>query len=231
MFAHRGARAYAPENTIEAFELGLRLGATGLESDVWVTADDVAVLDHDGVVGRRPWRRQITAVERDRLPDHIPSIDELFRVCGTGYDLSLDLNDVRATSPVIEAASAASPDMIGRLWLCHTDLDALVAVRQTNEQVRLIHSTRLARLPDGVEMEAARLRELGIDGINLHHSEWTGGYVTLLHRFERVAFAWDLQFDHLLRPVLRMGVDAVYSDHVDVMLDAYRAELGEPGNR
>ena len=38
-FAHRGARAHAPENTIEAFTLAFRLGATGLESDVWLTAD------------------------------------------------------------------------------------------------------------------------------------------------------------------------------------------------
>ena len=36
-----------PENTIEAFELALRLGASGLESDVWITADGVAVLDAD----------------------------------------------------------------------------------------------------------------------------------------------------------------------------------------
>ena len=51
-FAHRGARAHAPENTLAAFTLALRLGATGLESDVWVTADGEAVLDHDGLVGR-----------------------------------------------------------------------------------------------------------------------------------------------------------------------------------
>ena len=49
-FAHRGARAHAPENTIEAFQLGLKLGASGLESDVWLTADGVAVLDHDGLL-------------------------------------------------------------------------------------------------------------------------------------------------------------------------------------
>ena len=57
-FAHRGAKANAPENTIEAFELAVRLGATGIESDVWMTSDGVAVLDHDGVVGRRPRRRR-----------------------------------------------------------------------------------------------------------------------------------------------------------------------------
>ena len=52
-FAHRGARAHAPENTLEAFRLALRLGATGLESDVWLTSDGVPVLDHDGVSGGR----------------------------------------------------------------------------------------------------------------------------------------------------------------------------------
>ena len=44
-FAHRGARALAAENTLEAFTLALRLGATGLESDVWLTADGEAVLE------------------------------------------------------------------------------------------------------------------------------------------------------------------------------------------
>src|SRR5436189_6205813 len=38
-FAHRGARAHAPDNTIEAFSLALRLGATGLETDLWLTSD------------------------------------------------------------------------------------------------------------------------------------------------------------------------------------------------
>jgi len=48
-FAHRGASAHEQPNTLEAFRLGLRLGATGLESDVWLTADGVPVLDHDGM--------------------------------------------------------------------------------------------------------------------------------------------------------------------------------------
>ncbi|MGH2684656.1 MAG: glycerophosphodiester phosphodiesterase, partial [Actinomycetota bacterium] len=72
-FAHRGARAHAPENTLEAFQLALRLGATGLESDVWITADGEAVLDHDGLVGRRPRRRPIATVDRRDLPPHVPT--------------------------------------------------------------------------------------------------------------------------------------------------------------
>src|SRR6187551_2455353 len=90
-FAHRGAKAHAPENTIAAFELALRLGATGLESDVWLTADGVAVLDHDGVVKQGLRRRPIAGVVRSSLPVHIPSLAEMLDSCGSGFDLSLDL--------------------------------------------------------------------------------------------------------------------------------------------
>jgi len=77
-FAHRGARADAPENTIEAFTLARRLGATGLESDVWLTADGEAVLDHDGVVRSGVRRRPIGGVRRADLPSHIPTLAELY---------------------------------------------------------------------------------------------------------------------------------------------------------
>src|SRR3954469_24335287 len=67
-FAHRGAKAHAPENTIEAFALALRLGATGLEGDVGLTSDGVPVLDHDGVVRARLRSRPIAGLARDQLP-------------------------------------------------------------------------------------------------------------------------------------------------------------------
>src|SRR5689334_15712373 len=76
-FAHRGARAHAPENTLEAFHLAQRLGATGLESDVWLTADGVAVLDHDGIVGGRLRRTPINKVQRADLPTSIPTLADL----------------------------------------------------------------------------------------------------------------------------------------------------------
>src|SRR4051812_4561155 len=95
-FAHRGARAHAPENTLEAFELALKLGARALESDVWLPADGVAVLDHDGLVGGRMRRRPIAEVARADLPDHIPTLAEVYAALGTSFDLSLDLKDADA---------------------------------------------------------------------------------------------------------------------------------------
>jgi hypothetical protein len=36
-----------------------------------------------------------------------------------------------------------------------------------------------------------------------------------------------MQFEHVLRPSMRMGLDAVYSDNVDVMVDVARDEFGD----
>lgn len=52
IFAHRGASGYAPENTIAAFDLARRMGATGIETDVRLSRDGVLVLVHDKRVDR-----------------------------------------------------------------------------------------------------------------------------------------------------------------------------------
>jgi glycerophosphoryl diester phosphodiesterase len=219
-FAHRGARAHAPENTIDAFSLARKLGADGLESDVWRSADGVAVLDHDGFAGGRLRRRSIASVTHTELPSHIPTLAELYDECGTGFELSLDVKDPAAAPLVISVARAAGPAALGRLWLCHDDHDLLRSWRDLAPEVRLVDSTRLRRMRQGPERHAAALQAAGIDAVNLHHSDWTGGLTTLFHRFEILAFGWDAQYDRVLDGLLDMGIDAVYSDHVDRMVDA-----------
>lgn len=229
MFAHRGARAHAPENTIEAFELALRLGATGLESDVWLTADDELVLDHDGEIKRGMLRKvPISQLRRRELPDHIPGLGDLIGLCGSEVQLSLDLKAPGSGEAVVETLQRTAPELRSRTWLCHPSLDVLGPLRQLDDRIRLVDSTRLAKIAEGPERRAARLAEEGIDGINLRNLDWNGGLVALFHRFGRTAFSWDLQFEHHLRPALRMGVDAVYSDHVDRMHESFRIELGTP---
>jgi glycerophosphoryl diester phosphodiesterase len=51
-FAHRGASARAPENTLEAFRLAVEAGAGGLELDVHMTRDGEIVVIHDATVDR-----------------------------------------------------------------------------------------------------------------------------------------------------------------------------------
>ena len=66
----------------------------------------------------------------------------------------------------------------------------------------------------------ARSASLGIDVVNLHHSDWTGGLIAMVHRFGLCAFGWDAQHERVLTELLDAGIDAVYSDHVDRMMAA-----------
>jgi len=50
--AHRGASFYEPENTLRAFELGIKQGADFIECDVRLSADGHLVIMHDPTLGR-----------------------------------------------------------------------------------------------------------------------------------------------------------------------------------
>lgn len=219
-FAHRGARANAPENTLDAFKLAVRLGATGLESDVWLTADGEAVLDHDGVVRNGLRKHPIAELRLDELPAHIPTLAALYDLVGTSLELSLDVKDAAAFDRVIAVAEAADAEALPRLWLCHHHVSQVAAWRQRCGEVRLVDSTFLGRMPDGPERRAAELAEAGVDAVNLHHTEWNGGLTSLFHRFGVLCFGWDAQHARTLDGLLDVGIDAVYSDHVDRMRDA-----------
>lgn len=214
LFAHRGARANAREHSMEAFRLALRLGATGLHADVWLTRDGVPVLDRSGLVRRFP-RRRIADVDRADLPEELVLLDDLLADVGGGVPISLGVQDPDAAAPVI--ATARARDMVDALWLAHASMDVLATWRDLAPEVRLVNATSLASLPFGAERRAAELAAARVDAVRLPEGEWTGGMVTLFHRFDVLAFAADAHYERQLARVIDMGCDAVISDHVDRM--------------
>jgi glycerophosphoryl diester phosphodiesterase len=81
VFAHRGGSALAPENTLQAFDNGLRLGADGLELDVHRSCDGAVVVHHDRTLDRTTALRgpiaRRTAEELKRAG--VPALDEVLR--------------------------------------------------------------------------------------------------------------------------------------------------------
>lgn len=215
LFAHRGAKAHSRENTQESFALARKLGATGMETDVWVTSDGVVVLDHDGLHRRFP-RRWIRDVPYADLASHIPTIHEFYAEGGANLPFSVDVKDGDAFPGLV--AAAREHDALDHLWLCHSDIDVLAEWRAAVPEVHLVNSTQLDRFPFGPEQRAAELARNRIEAVNLKRDDWTGGLTTLFHRFDVLCFGWDAQHEHQLASLIDMGMDAVYSDHVDRMV-------------
>lgn len=112
VIAHRGARAYAPENTLEAIEAARRTGADAVELDVQCARDGALVVVHDDDLMR-------TTDARTRFPDREP-----WRVCSFDADeiASLDagrwwLDDLEGPAREREAYLRTLTDDERRLWI------------------------------------------------------------------------------------------------------------------
>src|SRR5688500_10753461 len=183
-FAHRGARAEEPENTLSAFRRALELGASGLESDAWLSADREVVLVHDDVFWRGIRRVRVAHTPADRLARlGVPRLADLYRELGTDFELSLDVKDRAAAGPIM--ALAAAQDASERLWLCSPSLRFLRSLLEQGGPERgaahLVHSTSRRHLSQSTERHAADLADAGIAAMNMHHSEWGAGQVTPFH--------------------------------------------------
>ena len=226
-FAHRGASGHAHENTIEAFRLALAQGATGLESDTWLARDGVPILIHDPTSrhrGRRIYVRRRTA--RDLAALDIPTLAELYAACGTGFELSLDLQHPEVGFPVLEVAEAASAT--DRLWACHDDLEFLLGLRRRSREVHIVCSTRPRRMGETVTERIRRLADLGIEVLNMKWPDWTSERVETAHAAGLLAFGWDAQDDDAMERLLTMGIDGLYSDFPDRLVAAIERASRRP---
>jgi glycerophosphoryl diester phosphodiesterase len=74
-------------------------------------------------------------------------------------------------------------------------------------------------LKKGPEMHAARMRDLGVEVMNMHHRDWNGGLVALFQRFDLQCFAWDCQFVRNIKDMAKIGINGIFSDWPDRFYD------------
>jgi glycerophosphoryl diester phosphodiesterase len=107
-FAHRGASAYAPENTLAAFQLALEQGAPAIEFDVKLTADRHVIVIHDSTLDRTTNGegavnvRPLAAIKQfdaggwfgeDFKGERIPTLDEVFSALGGKIFMNVELTN------------------------------------------------------------------------------------------------------------------------------------------
>jgi glycerophosphoryl diester phosphodiesterase len=164
-------------------------------------------------------RAKVRSLPTARLAElGVPRLIDLYAEVGTDFELSLDLKEPNLTGPIVAVARDAGA--LDRLWLCARELPELESARRADPDVRLVHSMGRRAYGDALERHASTLARAGVAALNLREAEWSLGLVTLTHRFNLRAFAWDAQEYRRIRAVLEMGVDAIYSDHVDRMVAA-----------
>lgn len=110
IFAHRGAKREAPENTLLAFQKALQIGVDGIECDVHWTADGRAVVIHDddlslhtpllGFIHRMSWNR-IKGLDLEQ-GQRIPLLDEVLELASphSSTEVILDIKEQPGLTPL-----------------------------------------------------------------------------------------------------------------------------------
>jgi glycerophosphoryl diester phosphodiesterase len=215
-FAHRGG-APGPDNTLATFTTALANGARGLESDAWLSLDGAVVLDHDGVGGVSR-RQPIAEIRRDELPAHIPTLDDLYATCGTDFELAIDVKSAVVAQAVVGVAQRYNA--VGRLWVVApqpSQLESLAGAHRTLTFRGEVIRSRRRR--DAL----AHAHATGVEAINARWIWWTPAIVNEVHALGMLAFGYDAQRRASLDRSLKIGLDGVFSDHVNRMVTAIAA--------
>jgi glycerophosphoryl diester phosphodiesterase len=123
VFAHRGGAALRPENTIAAFDHAQALGADGIELDVHLSRDGVAVVHHDRTLERTtPLRGAIADHTAEQLEvGVVPRLAQvLARYPEARIIIELKVNGTelaRAVVADVRAARAETRVCVGSFWL------------------------------------------------------------------------------------------------------------------
>ena len=245
IFAHRGASAYAPENTLEAFDLAVRMGADGVELDVHMTKDGELVVAHDEEIGRvsngigliknmttselKKYRFNRTHPEfKDAT---IPTLREVYELLKpTGRHINTELKTSRIRYEHMEERCIKLADELGmsdRVLYSSFNTASLRLLKRIDPNARVgLLRTPIGKMNDRRVVDPWDLAHLlGIDAIHPHFSE------LLLYNEADKAHAkgmqvnvWTVNEEDDMRECLEAGADMLIGDYPDRMVKI-RAEM------
>ena len=247
IFAHRGASAYAPENTLEAFELAVKMGADGVELDIHMTKDGELVVAHDEEIGRVAngfglIRNMTTAeLKKHRFNrthpefEHatIPTLREVYEFLKpTGLHINTELKTSRIRYDHMEEKCVKLANELGmtdRVLYSSFNLASLKLLKRIDPRARVgLLRTPIGKINDRKVIDPWDLAHmLGIDAIHPHFSELLQyNEADKAHTLGMQVNVWTVNDEADMRKCLEAGADTLIGDYPDRMVKI-RAEMAE----
>jgi glycerophosphoryl diester phosphodiesterase len=231
VIAHRGASAYAPENTMAAFELAARQGADMCELDVQPTADGQLAVFHDETTerwdGRKVAAASLTLAELQALDIGGERVATLAEVCGFARERGMQLNvELKGAgfgaqvAALLRDTRASELVLISSFW--REALDEIAAAAPSLPRAYLM-GTRTLR-PDVRLRESwpfLALRETG--SAAWHPAAEIPGLDRVLPLVRRAGYkvnVWTVNDPAVMRRLADLGADGIITDKPDVLIDA-----------
>jgi len=194
IIAHRGASAYAPENTIPAFVRAFELGAYEVELDVQLSRDDVVILYHDANLEKKTGRPgrvrdhtadelvgmeigswfdrshpQVASSGKHYAGTHLVSLDRVFEIFGSSLFYHIELKSSEPELAMLVLASIRDAGLADDARITSFQFDLLSRARELDDEIPitlLIRRGEALRFRDGASHNASA-GEPPSDSLNL----------------------------------------------------------------
>ena len=242
VYGHRGASGYAPENTLEAFELAARQGAHGVELDVHLSRDGELVVAHDDTIERvsdgtgRLCDHSLSELKRLRFnkthPEYqnarIPTLGEVFELLApTGLKVNVELKNSLIDYPGLEARCvelAARMGMTQRVLYSSFNHHSLLRLKAIDPSI-----------PCGILYECTMVKPweyahaLGMNALHPHFSELLiPGECDSAHALGLEVNPWTVNEEADILMACRAGADRLITNYPDRALSNLAAEQPLP---
>jgi glycerophosphoryl diester phosphodiesterase len=229
IIAHRGASAYAPENTIAAFELAIQQRADVIELDAKLTADEHVVVIHDVTVDRTTngtgFVHELTLSDLKQLDashtfnskfrgETIPTLDEVFNKIGNRIMINIELSNYRSPFDSL-------PEKVDQVIKSHGLQDNLLVSSFNLISLRRFHQLKPS-IPIGILVKRGLLSNLiGSDLGNIlvsyqsYHPEKrlvNQELVNKVHRYGRRIYPFTINSASEMKRLLSLQVDGIFTD-------------------
>jgi len=225
--AHRGDKAYAPENTLSAFEQAAEKGADAVEFDVKLTADNKVIVLHDQTVDRTTnGTGNIAKLTFSALRDleagtqfpgkfpteRIPELDEVFETVGKRVYMNVELTNYSTPN---DALVPTVVDVVKKHGMqSRVFFSSFFA--QNLRKVRLL----LPEVPRGLLTMPGLMglwgRTLGWRGdyaaLNPYMTDVNAGLVYKIHAAGKSVNAWTVNTEAEIKRMIGLSVDGIITD-------------------
>lgn len=240
ILGHRGAKNYAPENTLAAFNLALEQGADGVELDAKLSADRVVVVHHDETVNRTTDGKgrvsQLTLAALRELDagsffsdkfrgEKIPTLDEVFESIGKRAFINVELTNY---STPRDALVEKVVELVKRHGLQKRILFSSFFASNLKKAAALLPETPRGLLARG-GLLGLWARSFGFNfgdysALHPYITDVTAQEVQRVHRLHRMINVWTANKEGEVRRLISWGVDGIITDDPALAVKVLRGE-------
>jgi glycerophosphoryl diester phosphodiesterase len=228
IFAHRGASAYAPENTLAAYDLAIRQGADAIELDAKLCADGEVVILHDQTVNRTTNGTgdisQLPLAEIKKLDagsyfdsafrgEPIPTLAEVFETVGQRTYINVELTNYAS---VIDSLPEKATRLVKRYAVQKRVLFSSfnpIALIRAHRQLPEVPIGLLAMPGKKGAMARSWLgRLVGYQALHPELSDVTSSLVEDSHRRSKRVYVYTVNKEEEMRRLFILDVDGIFTN-------------------